>query len=173
MSDLVIRQTEVADRVGDILDILADDTAPIEDKGAAYAIGAEIVRRIQRGLGTYVRSGPTVKSELTEHLARNGGELGPLYLGWEAFDVAYPVNEAGNWSDEQAQSDLASLPREFVREVPAHLEVDVAALGAAVHDGSPAARAVWEFLKEKRYRIEGGKRAVLKVREPKKGKKAA
>jgi hypothetical protein len=172
MTDLALRSTEIADRIGDVLDILADDNASIEDKGAAYAIGAAVVREIQRGLGTYIRSGPTAKSELTEHLVRNGGELGPLYLGWEAFDVAYPINDAGNWTDEQAQSDLASLPREFLREVPAHLEVDVAALGTAVHDGSTSARAVWEFLKVKRYRIEGGKRAVLKVREPKKGKAA-
>ena len=168
MSDLTIRTTEIADRIGDVLDILADDSASVEDKGAAYAIGAAIVREIQRGLGTYIRSGPTPKSELTEHLVRNGGQLGPLYLGWESFDVSYPINDAANWTDAQAQSDLESLPREFVRAVPAHLEVDVPALGAAVHEGSAEAKAVWDFLKARRYRVEGGKRAVLKVREPKK-----
>lgn len=173
MSDLTIRSTEIADRIGDVLDILASPDASLEDRAAAYAVGAAVVREVQRALGTYVRSGPTPKSELTEHLVRNGGEMGPLYLGWEAFDVAYPINDAANWTDAQAQSDLESLPREFLRVVPAHLEVDVPALGAAVHEGSAAAKAVWDFLKAKRYRVEGGKRAVLKVREPKKGTKAA
>lgn len=172
MSSLALRPTEISDRIGDVLDVLRDTQAPIEDKAAAYAIGASVVRAIQRALGTYVRTGPTPKSELTEHLVRNGEEMGPLYIGWDTFDVEYPANDAANWTDEQVQADLASLPREYVRAVPAHLEVDVAALGAAVHEGSATARAVWEFLKQKRYRTEGGKRAVLKVREPKKGKAA-
>lgn len=167
--------------ISDAMAVVQDPSTTPENKAAFYGVLVTIVRRINGALGTYVRSGPTAKSELTEHLVRNGGELGPLYLGWEAFDVSYPVNDAANWLDEQVQTDLqmlhdVSASRQFVRVVPAHLEIDVTALGSAVHEGSTAALAVWDFLKDKRYRIEGGKRPVLRVREvkaPKKGKQAA
>lgn len=170
MTDLAIREDVT---LNEAMELVQSDDTPVEDRAAMFAVLVTFVKRVNAALGTYVRSGPTAKSELTEYLVRNGEQLGPLYIGWEAYDVAYPVNDAANWTDEQVQSDLEGLPRDYVRAVPAHLEIDVAALGAAVHEGSRAARAVWDFLKQKRYRTEGGKRAVLKVREPKKGKAAA
>ena len=172
MSDLTIRKTEIADRIGDVLDVLADPKAPPEEKAAAYAIGYAIQREMNRRLGIR-QKGATPQHELTEHMVRNDIKaIGPLYLAWEAFDVKYPVNGSDNWTDAGVQDDLGAIradpaTREYIREVPAHLEVDVPALGEAVHAGSAAAKALYDYLKAKRYRIEGGKRPVLKVREAK------
>ena len=157
--------------IADAMDALQNPETPVEDKAAIYGVLSAIVKRVQKALGTYVRSGPTAKSELIAHLIANDiEELGPLYLRWEAFDVAYPCNSADNWTDDGVQEAMAAMhgDREtapYVRLVPRHYEIDVAALGQAVHDGSLTARALFGELKDKGWRTEGGKRPALKVRE--------
>ena len=146
-----------------------DASLPIEDRAAMYGLLYEVKRRIDRALGTYIRKGATAKAELAAHLAGLEGEqLGPLYLGWESFDVTWPANDPENWADYGVQEELALIKQiapEFVRAIPAHLELDTAALGEAVHAGDPAALQLHRQCKEKGWRREGGKRAVLKVRE--------
>lgn len=169
---LRVRQAEVADRIGDVLDILADPSASIDDKAAAYAIGYAIQRAMNRGLGVR-QKGPTAQGEILRHMVEQKLDaLGPLYIGWQSFDVEYPCNAADNWTDASVQDGMAAIranpdTRDYIREIPAHLEIDVAALGADVHAGSVTAKALWDELRARRWRTDGGKRAVLKVREVK------
>lgn len=176
MSDVTTLATPKV--INEAMTQVADASVPIETRAAMYGLLYEMKRRIDRALGTYTRTGSTAKSELAAHLATlEGEELGPLYLGWESFDVTWPANDPENWTDYGVQEELAlikQLAPEFVRSIPAHLELDTAALGAAVHAGDPAAVQLHRQCKEKGWRKEGGKRAVLKVREVKApGKKAA
>lgn len=165
--------------INDAMAAIRDPDVPMEDKAAMYALLVTVVRRINKALGTYERKGSTPKSELAAHVASLEGEqLGPLYLGWESFDVTWPANDPENWNDYGVQEELALIKQiapEFVRAIPAHLELNTAALGEAVHMGDPAALQLWRQCKERGWRKEGGKKAVLKVREPAapKGKKAA
>ena len=175
MTDLIARTPPA---IAEAMELVQADDMPIEDRAALYGFLYELQRRINRSLGVR-QKGRTAQHELTEYLDRTGmAELGPLYLGWQAFDVAYPCNSVENWTDESVQAAMQAMrddptTRDFIRAVPAHLEIDVAALGQAVHDGSSRAIEVFRELKDRRWRTEGGKRAVLKVREPKKGKAAA
>lgn len=175
MTDFAVR---VPQPVADAMEMVQADEMTIEDRAALYGFLYELQRRINRALGIR-QKGATAQHQLTEYLSRTGmSDLGPLYLAWEAFDVKYPVNAADNWTDASVQAAMRAMrddptTRDFIREVPEHLEIDVAALGQAVHDGSARAIEVFRELKDKRWRTEAGKRAVLKVREPKKGKKAA
>lgn len=173
MSDVTTLATPKV--INDALAGVQDQSLPIESRAAMYGLLYEMKRRIDRALGTYTRKGPTAKSELAAHLASlDGEELGPLYLGWESFDVTWPANDPENWTDYGVQEELAlirQLAPEFVRAIPAHLELDTAALGEAVHAGDPAALQLHRQCKEKGWRREGGKRAVLKVREAKAPKK--
>lgn len=163
--------------LADALDaVQAPDTSP-DNRAALYSYLYELKRRIDRALGTYQRKGPSAKSELTEHLVRNGEELGPLYIAWEAFDVEWPVNDEGNWADAGVQEQLAVfslISPEYIRHVPDHFEINTAALGEAVHLADPVARRLHAECKERGWRTEGGRRAALKVREVKatKGKAA-
>lgn len=157
--------------VNDALAQVGDPTVPVEDRAAMYALLYSVKRRIDRALGTYIRKGPTAKSELAAHLATvDGEELGPLYLGWESFDVEWPCNNGLNWQDDNVQEAMALYARvapEFFRHVPEHWEIVPAALGEAVHLGDPVALQLYKDAKDKGWRTEGGKRAVLKVREVK------
>ena len=167
MTDLATRTPPV---LTEALDAVQNPDTPIEDRAALYGFLYELQRRINRALGIRQR-GATAQSEITAHLiATDTAELGPLFIKWEAFDVEYPCNRAENWTDATVQEGMAALrdnpeTRDFVREIPAHLEIDVAALGQAVHDGSLAARGLFNELKDKGWRTEGGKRAALRVRE--------
>lgn len=174
MTDLTVRTPPA---IAEAMALVQSDDMPIEDRAALYGFLYELQRRINRSLGIR-QKGRTAQHELTEYLDRTGmQDLGPLYLGWQAFDVAYPANHRENWTDETIQSAMRAMrddptTRDFIREVPHHLEVDPVALGQAVHDGSSRAIEIFRELKDRKWRTEGGKRAVLKVREPK-GKKAA
>jgi hypothetical protein len=162
--------------ISDAMADVANPDVPFEDRAALYALLYEIKRRIDRSLGTYVRKGPSAKSELTEHLVREGGELGPLFITWDAFDVEWPVNDEGNWGDAGTQEQLAVyslIAPEYVKHVPDHFEIDTAALGEAVHMGDPVARRLHAECKDRKWRTEGGRRAALKVREVRQPKKEA
>jgi hypothetical protein len=158
--------------IADAMAALRDPETPIQDRAAIYGVLAVMVREMNKAMGTYIRSGPTAKSELIAHLTAQGlEELGPLYIKWEAFDVAYPCNAAENWTDSGVQDAMAAMrgnpeTSDYIRAIPAHLEIDVMALGQAVHDGSATARALFAELKDKGWRTEAGRRAALKVREP-------
>lgn len=175
MTDLIARTPPA---IAEAMELVQADDLPIEDRAALYGFLYELQRRINRSLGVR-QKGATAQHQLTEYLDRTGMDaLGPLYLAWEAFDVKYPCNAVENWTDEQVQAAMQVMrddpsTREWIRDVPAHLEIDVAALGAAVHAGSSRALEVFRELKDRKWRTEGGKRAVLKVREPRKGKAAA
>lgn len=157
--------------IADAMEAVANPEYAVEDRAAIYAFLYELQRRINRALGIRQR-GATAQSEITAHLIANGiEELGPVFVKWEAFDVAYPCNAAENWTDETVQAGMEAIrsnpeTRDYIRAVPAHLEIDVAVLGQAIQDGSLAARALFTELKDKGWRTEGGKRAALKVREP-------
>ena len=155
----------------DALAQVGDTSVPVEDRAAMYGLLYAVKRRIDRALGTYQRKGPSAKSELAAHLATTEGEeLGPLYLGWESFDVSWPCNDEGNWTDAGVQEYMSTLQMmvpDYIRHVPEHFEVNTAALGEAVHMGDPAALELWRQCKDRGWRQEGGKRAVLKVREVK------
>lgn len=165
-----LTRTDVPPAITEAMELVQADDLPPENRAALYAFLFELQRRISRSLGIR-QKGATAQHELTEYMTReNLMELGPLYLAWEAFDVKYPCNTAENWTDEGVQAALREVRHdpttcEYVREIPAHLEVDVMALGEAVHAGSAPARALYDELRAKRWRTEGGRRASLKVRE--------
>jgi hypothetical protein len=175
VSDLTVRTPKA---IAEAMELVQADDLPIEDRAALYGFLYELQRRINRSLGIR-QKGRTAQHELTEYLDRTGlQDLGPLYLAWEAFDVKYPCNAAENWTDDGVQQALAALyldqtTRPWVRLVPQHFEIDVAALGADVHAGSRRAIEVFRELKDKKWRTEAGKKPVLKVREPKRKKAAA
>jgi hypothetical protein len=178
MSDIDVRKVADVRRISEAMDLVQADDLPIEDRAALYAFLYEVQRRINRSLGIR-QKGRTAQHELIEHMTRSGVDgLGPLYLAWEAFDVKYPCNAADQWTDENIQSAMRAIredptTRDFIREVPHHLEIDVLALGQAVHDGSARARALYDELRARKWRTEGGRRPALRVRESKKKKAAA
>lgn len=165
MSDLVIRQSEVADRVGDILDILADDTASLDDWAAAYSIAQQLRLKLDRGLKRR-------RDDLIVGMERAGVKsLGPLSIRSSAVDPSYPANSPENWSDSTVQDTLAALradrsTRPYVREVPAHLEIAVDVLAADVQMGVQAAIDLYRELNRKGWRTEAARRLSLAVREP-------
>jgi hypothetical protein len=163
--------------INDAMAAVQDPSLPVEDRAAMYGLLFEIQRRIHRALGTYARGKSTPKTELAAYLSELSDEqLGPLYLGWEPFDVEWPCNAADNWTDIGVQEEMALIAQvlpEYVKRVPEHLEINVSRLGEDTHAGDPAALQLWRQCKERSWRIEGGKRAVLKVREVKAPKKEA
>jgi hypothetical protein len=152
------------DSINTALKQVGDSGLPLEVRGHLYAKLRVLKLRLERALRP-------ITNELTEAMVREGAkEYGPLWLTWRAIDVRWPVNDPGNWEDdgvreylEAKRADPASRP--FIRAVPAHLEVDTAALGEAVHTGDPAAQAFHRELKDRGLRTEQGKTASLSVRE--------
>jgi hypothetical protein len=144
------------------LDAVADRSLPAEDRGAVWAVLHQIQLRINRVLKAN-------RDDLIIHMEQGGlREMGPLYIRSTAIDVKWPINDPGNWTDETAQGFLhlvQSAAREYVREVPAHLEIDTKALGEGVAQGDPVAKELHARLKANGYRTEEGRRLSLAVRE--------
>ena len=167
MSDLAVLQAGF-----EALDALSDTSLTIEDRAAVYATWHQIQLRINRKL-------KAVKDELIIYMEREGlRELGPLSVASTAIDVEWPCNAPGNWQDSTIQDALRGLyeapaTNDYIRSIPAHYEIDTAALGADVHAGIPAARQLHDQLKEHGWRTEAGKRLSLRVREAKREKEAA
>lgn len=166
MADLALRPTEVADRIGDVMDILADDTAPLPDLAAAYAVAQQLRLRLDRGLKAR-------RDDLIVGMEREGMKsLGPLSIKSAAVDPRYVCNEADNWEDATVQDALAVLRsdpamRDYVRKVPAHLEVAVERMTEDMRLGVQGAIHLYRALNDHGWRIERDRRKSLAVREPK------
>ena len=138
---------------------------PADDRALAYAVLHQVQLRINRRLRV-------VQPELVEHMVReNLRALGPVTIRTSAIDPKWPANDPENWEDatmQQALENLAADPAlaQYVRRVPAHLEIDTQALGADVHAGEVVARALWDEANAKRWRTEEGRRLGLQVRTP-------
>jgi hypothetical protein len=145
-----------------LLEQLGDPATPIEDRAAIYGLVARLRRVLHRAL-TGQRDG------LILWLEREGLEqFGPLRLKATSVGVAWPCNQPGNWNDADIQAALAELAgqpatSDYVKRIPAHLEMDTTALGADVHAGISAARQLWQEMKARGWRTEEGKALSLEV----------
>lgn len=171
MSNLAKATSTGVARLDSAMSILSDRERSLDDRTAAYAVLHQTQLRVNRAL-------KSAKDDLVLGIKERGGELGPVTLAWVAFDVHYECNGAGCWEDASIQDPMAALRADertsrYIREVPRHLEIDVAALGEDVQLGIPAALELYGQLKEHRWRTEGGRRATLKVREAKPPKEQA
>jgi hypothetical protein len=167
MTDLTLRPTEVADRIGDVLDILADDSASLEDWIAAFAVGQQIRLKVDRALKAR-------RDDIIIAMERSGTkELGPVSITSTAVDPRYVCNERDNWEDATTQDALAELRgdpamREYVRTVPDHLEVAVDRMTEDMRLGVQGAIHLYRALNDHGWRIERDRRKSLAVREPRK-----
>jgi len=147
------------------LEALTDNRLTIEDKAGAYALLHQVQLRINRALRK-------VRDDIIIYMKSNElKSLGPLSIKSTPIDVAWPVNIEANWQDATVQDALRDLilpiAPEFIRKIPAHLELDTAALGAAVHMGDPVALEVHRQVKAHGWRTEAGRRLSLEVKEAK------
>lgn len=158
--------TELAEsRVLDqALDVVSNSLAAPDDRAASYALLHQVQLRINRVLRK-------VKDDLILHMEREGlRSMGPLSVKATAIDPRYPVNDEGNWADAGVQEELGLLVKiapDFIRRVPEHYEIRSAELGAAVHAGDPVALQLYTMCKERRWRVEDGRRLSLAVTEAK------
>jgi hypothetical protein len=165
VSDLVIRRTEIADRVGDVLDILADDSASLEDWIAAFAVGQQVRLKVDRALKAR-------RDDIIVAMERAGQkQLGPLSIKSTAVDPSYPCNSPENHEDATTQDAMQELFKDdvlhhYIRVVPAHMEIAVDVLAADVQMGVQAAIDLYRELNEKGWRKEEARRLSLAVREP-------
>ena len=153
----------IAPPVIPLLKVIADRRLPMDDRAGAYALLHQVQLRINRGLRA-------VRDEVLIHMTRSDlRELGPLSIKASAVGVAWPVNEPGNWVDLGIQDALAELAADrrtsqYVRRIPAHFELDTAALGAGVAEGNPDARRLHAQVKRSGWRVEEARRLSLEVR---------
>ena len=147
------------------LAVLGDPGVSPETRAGAYALLHSVQLRINRRLRP-------VRDELVAHMVREDlRAMGALVLRTSAIDPAWPANDPTNWEDAMVQDALEALrndpaTRPYVRVVPFHLEVDTAALGADVHAGIGAARALYSEANAKGWRTEAGRRVTVEVRTP-------
>ena len=152
--------------------LVTDRERSLEDRTAAYAVLHQAQLRVNRAL-------KAAKDDLVLGIKDAGGRLGPVSLTWTAFDVHYECNGAGCWEDAMVQDAMRALrdsdaTSRYIRAIPGHLEIDVAALSEDLQLGVSAAHDLYAQLREHRWRTEGGRRASLKVDEAKvQGRKAA
>ena len=147
------------------LEALTDTRLTIEDRAGAYAVIHQVQLRLNRALRK-------VKDDLIVYMKSNDLKaLGPLTIKSTPFDVEWPINAEGNWTDILAQDTirdvLLPIAPEFIRQVPAHYEIRTAELGKAVHAGDPVAITLHKMLKERGWRTEAGRRLSLEVKEAK------
>lgn len=162
MTQLAERQSPNIDTA---LEALTDTRLTIEDRAGAYAVIHAVQLRLNRALRK-------VKDELIVYIESNGlKSLGPLSIKRTAFDIEWPCNSEANWTDSTTQDTfrdvLLPIAPEYVRVIPAHYELDTAALGAAAHMGDPLALQVHREIKARGWRTEAGKRLSLEVKEAK------
>lgn len=161
-----LAETQVIDRA---LDLVSNPLIPMDEKGAAWALLYAVQRRIRRGLGLTRARGYNPKDDLIRYMEENKiKRLGPLSVTATPIDARYPVNDEGNWADAGTQEELELLAKvapDFIRLVPQHFEIRTAELGTAVHAGDPVARKLWNMCKDRRWRVDEGKRLSLDVAE--------
>lgn len=166
MSSLTKPTATGIQRLDAAMTILGDRERSLEDRIAAYSVLHQAQLRVNRAL-------KGAKDDLVLGLQQQSHpEIGPVSLSWTAFDVLYPCNGAGAWEDITVQDAMAALraseeTSRYIREIPRHLEIDVAALAEDIQLGIPAAQQLYAQLREHKWRTEGGRRATLKVREAK------
>jgi hypothetical protein len=150
-------------RVSGLLAVLADTRLPIDDRAGAYAVLHQVQLRINRGLRA-------VRDDLVRHLvATDSRQLGPLSIKATAVGVAWPCNDPGNWADIGVQDALAALTGDphtagYVRQIPAHLEIDTAALGRGIAESDPHAIRLHRELRTRGWRTEEARTLTLAVR---------
>lgn len=157
--------------INDAMAQVGDTSVALEDRAAFYTLLYTVQLRINRVLRQAKKDG------LVEEIVRDHPDgIGPITVAWEAFDVEWPCNDEGNWTDtnvQEAMAVLSLISPEFFRHIPDHFEINTAALGEAVHMGDPVARQLHTECKDRGWRTEGGRRAALKVREVKAPRKVA
>lgn len=146
------------------IEAMEDRSLDMRDRGVLYAG----LRRLKLHLDRHLR--PITQEIERAMIEADAKTWGPLQLSWRAIDVAYPANDPGNWGDATVQDQLAAWrknawARPFIREIPAHLEVDTAALGRAMHEGDPGAIDLWNGLNDAGLRTQGVKVPTLTVKE--------
>jgi hypothetical protein len=146
------------------IEAMEDRSLDMRDRGVIYAG----LRRLKLHIDRHLR--PITQEIERAMIDANAKTWGPLQLSWRAVDVAYPVNEEGNWGDATVQDTLAEWRQEawfrpFIREIPAHLEIATAALGTSVHEGDPGAIELWQKLNDTGLRTQGVKVPSLSVKE--------
>lgn len=172
MTDLGFRTTEIADRVGDVLDVLADSTAPLDDRAAAYAIAQQVRLRVDRALKAN-------RDDIIIGMERGGlKSLGPLTVRSSPVDPSYPCNAPENHEDATVQDGMAALrhdpaTRPYVRTVPAHFEIDVDVLAHDIQMGVQTAIDLYRELNRRGWRREEARRLSLAVRDAKPREDAA
>jgi hypothetical protein len=146
------------------LDALSDRELTIEDRAAAYAVIHQVQLRLNRAL-------KAVKDDLVVYMVQNDLKaLGPISVKGVAFDVEWPCNAEGNWGDAGVQDQMGNIRKlapDYVRLIPQHYEIATAALGKGIAGGDPVARQMYRDLKSMGWRIEGGRRMTLQVKEAK------
>jgi hypothetical protein len=164
MTDLAIRTTEIADRIGDVLDILGDTSEKVDNRAVAYAIAQQIRLRLDRAL-------KASRDDIIVAMERQGvKQLGPVTIRSSAVDPKYPANDRDNWEDATVQDGLNALrhderTRAYVRVVPAHFELDVDAMVEDMRLGVQAAIDLYREANKRGWRTEEARRLSLAVRE--------
>jgi hypothetical protein len=146
------------------IEAMEDRSLDMRDRGVIYAGLRRLKLHIERSLR------PITQEIERAMIDANAKTWGPLQLSWRSIDVAWPVNEEGNWGDATVQDTLAnwrqdSWARPFIREIPYHLEINTAALGTAVHEGDPGAIDLWQRLNDRELRTDGGRVPSLTVKD--------
>jgi hypothetical protein len=152
------------DALDEAIEAVGDRGLDIRDRGLIYVGLRRLRLRIDRALR------PITQEFERAMVEADAKSWGPLELRWRAIDVAYPVNEEGNWGDATVQDTLAEWRKEawfrpFIRQIPAHLEIATAALGTSVHEGDPGAIELWQKLNDTGLRTQGVKVPSLSVKE--------
>lgn len=170
--------TELATRPADVtlteaLELVQDTDQPLPVRAGSWAV----LRAWRRDVDRVLRP---IGREIQEAMAAAEAQRwGPIRLTWKAIDPKYVCNDPDNWVDDGVQEQLAAWAAEsrytapdgtpWVKSIPAHHEVDTAALGAAIAAGDPAARELYGLIRQKGYRTESGRAATLTVDEPRRG----
>ena len=157
------KQTDLA-VIESALERVRDESIDLEERGPLYAMLRGWRLRIDRAIR------PVGREIELAMAAVDAREWGTIRLNWVAVDPKYPCNNEGNWQDAMVQDTLKEWREEanfrpFIHKIPAHYEVDTAALGKALVDGDPGARDFYGLLNACGYRTEEARAPRLSVRD--------
>lgn len=167
--DVNVQELETMHRVAQaVREYVRDESVPLEQRAPWYGYLRKLKLETERVLKPVTR-------ELTRVMAAQGDRVtwGNLRLGWRAQDVKYPVNDPGNWADDEVQqlleewrvrlNKLRPGDEPIIVHVPEHLEVVPKSLAAAMHEGAGDARRFYNELKARRLRTEEARAATIEV----------